>query len=134
MSSVGCIAFFHFKEYGSPRHVIHYEQPQQVRMLRYQHDGQQLLAALRGRSLSLWDPTSPLHPLLGLTKCSGWYANSIYYSLLLNVFVGLQIQRGHDAIQISSLRRLTAANWPYGTTALQTALFASFLSEVLYQI
>jgi len=48
VASPGCIVFFHINGYGAPKHVIHYEQPQQVRQLKFQRCGKTLLAALRG--------------------------------------------------------------------------------------
>ena len=73
VASPGCLTFFHINGMGSPRHVIHYEQPQQVRQLKYQKvASQQLLAALRGGGVSLWDPMKSLRPLFGFINSRGW--------------------------------------------------------------
>lgn len=34
VASPGCLTFFHLNGLGSPRLVIHYEQPQQIRQLK----------------------------------------------------------------------------------------------------
>eukprot|EP01035_Chromulina_nebulosa_P018904 gene18904-24706_t len=72
IASPGCLSFFHLNGYGSPKQVIHYEQPQQIRQLKYQRGGNQLLAAIRGGGLSLWDPNKPLRPLQGVCRGNGW--------------------------------------------------------------
>lgn len=66
-SSPGCITFYNLNAYGNPYHVIHYEQPQQIRQLKFQLDSMNcnnILCALRGPSISLWDPQRKLRPLL----------------------------------------------------------------------
>ena len=70
VASPGCLTFFLLSGLGSPRHVIHYEQPQQIRQIRYQKQGH--LAALRGGVVSLWDPSKSLRPLLGFVQSAGW--------------------------------------------------------------
>lgn len=70
VASPGCLTFFLLSGLGSPRHVIHYEQPQQIRQIRYQKHGH--LAALRGGVVSLWDPSKSLRPLLGFVQSAGW--------------------------------------------------------------
>jgi hypothetical protein len=70
VASPGCLTFFLLSGSGSPRHVIHYEQPQQIRRIRYQKLGH--LAALRGGVVSLWDPSKSLRPLLGFVQSPGW--------------------------------------------------------------
>lgn len=70
VASPGCLTFFLLSGLGSPRHVIHYEQPQQIRQIRYQKYGH--LAALRGGVVSLWDPSKSLRPLLGFVHSTGW--------------------------------------------------------------
>lgn len=70
VSSPGCMTFFHLNGLGVPRHVIHYEQPQQIRKIKYQKEGK--LATLRGGIVTFWDPFHSLRPLLGLVQSSGW--------------------------------------------------------------
>jgi hypothetical protein len=72
VASPGCLTFFRLNGLGSPHHVIHYEQPAQIRQIRYQKYGH--LAALRGGIVSLWDPSPSrtLRPLLGFVQSSGW--------------------------------------------------------------
>lgn len=70
VASPGCMTFFHLNGLGSPRHVIHYEQPQQIRRVKYQKEGK--LGTLRGGIVSFWDPFHSLRPLLGLVQSSGW--------------------------------------------------------------
>lgn len=73
VSSPGCITFFHLNGMGSPRHVIHYEQPQQIKQLKYQRlPNQQFLAVLRGGGVSLFDPMKSLKPLSGFANCKDW--------------------------------------------------------------
>jgi hypothetical protein len=69
VASPGCLGFFHLNGLGSPRHVIHYEQPKQVRSLRYQRTGN--LAALRAGIVSLWDTTNSLRPVIGMLQSPG---------------------------------------------------------------
>jgi hypothetical protein len=71
VASPGCLTFFRLNGLGSPHHVIHYEQPAQIRRIRYQKYDH--LAALRGGIVSLWDPSRTLRPLLGFIQSSGWY-------------------------------------------------------------
>lgn len=73
VASPGCLTFFDIDGLGAPKHFIYYEQPQQVRRIRYQKNG--ILAALRGGSVSLWDPAHSLRPLLGFIQDSGWITN-----------------------------------------------------------
>ena len=73
VASPGCFTFFDVDGLGMPKHVIHYEQPQQVRRIRFQKDG--TLAALRGGTVSLWDPAHSIRPLLGFIQDSGWITN-----------------------------------------------------------
>jgi hypothetical protein len=70
VASPGCMTFFHLNSLSFPRHVIHYEQPQQIRRVKYQREGK--LAALRGGIVSFWDPLHSLRPTLGLVQSSGW--------------------------------------------------------------
>lgn len=70
VASPGCMAFFHLNGLGAPRHVIHYEQPQQIRRVKYQKEGK--LGTLRGGIVSFWDPFHSLRPLLGLVQSTGW--------------------------------------------------------------
>jgi hypothetical protein len=79
VTSPGCMTFFHLNGLGAPRHVIHYEQPQQIRKVRYQKEGK--LATLRGGIVSFWDPFHSLRPLIGLVQSSGW---SVYFPLSLS--------------------------------------------------
>lgn len=72
IASPGCIGFFHINGFGSPKHVIHYEQPQQIRQLKFQRGGQSFIAALRGPSVSLWDSVQSVRPLAGLIGNTGW--------------------------------------------------------------
>jgi WD40 repeat protein len=72
VSSPGCITLFNINGFGSPKYVIHYEQPQQVRQLKFQRSNHLILAALRGPGLSLWDPNNPIRPLKGLISSAGW--------------------------------------------------------------
>lgn len=76
VSSPGCISFFHLHGLGSPRHVIHYEQPHQIRLLRFQRSTQQLLSTLRGGSISIWDPSKLLRPLNGFIRSKGWITHT----------------------------------------------------------
>ena len=78
VASPGCLTFFHLTGVGSPCHVIHYEQPQQIRQLRFQKFG--LLAALRGGVISLWDPSKSLRPLIGFIRGSGWITDLSWHS------------------------------------------------------
>ena len=73
VASPGCLTFFHLNGMGTPRHVIHYEQPQQIRQLKYQKTSSQfLLATLRGGGVSLFDPSKSLRPLTGFIGSKGW--------------------------------------------------------------
>ena len=76
VSSPGCLTFFNLYNLGTPRHVIHYEQPQQVRQVRFQKNGG-YVAALRAGVVSLWDPAKSLRPLLGL----------IQYDIAQNIYI-----------------------------------------------
>ena len=88
ISCPGCLSFFdlrvsngpkcelnvppNFFEYsGSPKHVIHYEQPQQIRKLKYKPFTSSF-AALRGGILSLWDPVKTFKPVQGFLSSLGW--------------------------------------------------------------
>lgn len=83
VASPGCLTFFHLAGLGSPRHVIHYEQPQQIRQLRYQKYGS--LAALRGGVISLWDPSKSLRPLIGFVQSPGWITDLNWNPLNHNI-------------------------------------------------
>jgi hypothetical protein len=81
VASPGCLTFFGHGLYGQPKHVIHYEQPQQVRQLRYQKttaSGDQgssvgaLLGTLRGGSVAIFDPSKPFRPLQSHIQGRGW--------------------------------------------------------------
>lgn len=91
VASPGCMTFFHLNGLGAPRHVIHYEQPQQIRGVKYQKEGK--LGTLRGGIVSFWDPFHSLRPLLGLVQSSGWYILTIlflfFFFLLLLFFNNL---------------------------------------------
>ena len=76
VSSPGCLTFFNLYNLGTPRHVIHYEQPQQIRQVRFQKNGS-YVAALRAGVVSLWDPAKSLKPLLGL----------IQYDIAQNIYI-----------------------------------------------
>lgn len=83
VAAPGCMTFFHLNGLGAPRHVIHYEQPQQVRQIRYQRlVGSTILAALRGGVVSLWDPSKSLRPLVGFVQSSstGSYLTDMQWS------------------------------------------------------
>jgi hypothetical protein len=83
VAAPGCMTFFHLNGLGAPRHVIHYEQPQQVRQVRYQRlVGSTILAALRGGVVSLWDPSKSLRPLVGFVQSSspGSYLTDMQWS------------------------------------------------------
>jgi hypothetical protein len=69
IASPGCLSFFNLNGLGSPRHVIHYEQPKQVRSLKYQRTGN--LAALRAGIVSIWDTTNSLRPVIGMLQSPG---------------------------------------------------------------
>ena len=78
VASPGCLTFFHLNGLGSPRHVIHYEQPHQIRTIRFQQYG--LLAALRGGVVSLWNPSQSLRPLLGFVSSTGWLTDISWHA------------------------------------------------------
>ena len=67
VAAPGCLTFYNLNALGSPRHVIHYEQPQQVRQVSFQKHGYKV-AALRGGVVSLWDVSKTLKPLIGIIK------------------------------------------------------------------
>lgn len=71
VASPGCLTLFSLNALGAPRHIIHYEQPQQIRKVKCQKEGK--LAALRGGVVSFWDPLHSLRPLLGVVQSTGWY-------------------------------------------------------------
>ena len=71
VASPGCLTFFRLNGLGTPRHVIHYEQPQQVRQIKYQRQGGHMLSALRAGVVSLWEPARALRPLVGHIKSQG---------------------------------------------------------------
>jgi len=86
VAAPGCLTFFHLNGLGAPRHVLHYEQPEQVRKLRYQRQtgGSATLAALRSGIVSLWDPSRLLRPLLALVQSHsppGSYITDMQWSL-----------------------------------------------------
>lgn len=75
VAAPGCLTWFKLSGHGTPRHVIHYEQPQQVHRVKFQREGGALLAALRAGVVSLWEPAKSLQPLIGHAKSSGWIAD-----------------------------------------------------------
>ena len=96
VASPGCLTFFHLNGLGSPRHVIHYEQPHQIRTIRFQQYG--LLAALRGGVVSLWDPSKSLRPLLGFVSSTGWLTDISWHAGNCNMLASSSDASGGVAI------------------------------------
>jgi hypothetical protein len=120
VASPGCLTFFLLSGLGSPRHVIHYEQPQQIRQIRYQKHGH--LAALRGGVVSLWDPSKSLRPLLGFVQSAGWITDLNWNSANHNVLATSSDSGGgislwdmrapsYSTLQISAGQVATSVDW-----------------------
>jgi hypothetical protein len=120
VASPGCLTFFLLSGLGSPRHVIHYEQPQQIRQIRYQKQGH--LAALRGGVVSLWDPSKSLRPLLGFVQSAGWITDLNWNSSNHNVLATSSDSGGgislwdmrapsYSTLQISAGQVTTSVDW-----------------------
>ena len=90
VASPGCLTFFHLNGLGSPRHVIHYEQPKQIRAIRYQKTGN--LAGLRAGIISLWDTTNSLRPLIGLLQSPGYSIVDLQWSNFNHNLLGASFQ------------------------------------------
>ena len=91
VSSPGCLTFFDLKGLGKsrqelavpkpliesvavPANVLHYEQPQQIRKIKYRQQSD-IFAALRCGIVSLWNPNSALKPVQGFISSQGWITN-----------------------------------------------------------
>ena len=120
VASPGCLTFFLLSGSGSPRHVIHYEQPQQIRQIRYQKLGH--LAALRGGVVSLWDPSKCLRPLLGFVQSPGWITDLNWNLSNYNILATCSDSGGgislwdvrspsYSTMQLSAGRVTTSVDW-----------------------
>ena len=130
VASPGCLTFFHLAGLGSPRHVIHYEQPQQIRQLRYQKNG--FLAALRGGVISLWDPSKSLRPLIGFIQSSGWITDLNFHPTNCNILATSSDTAGgvslwdirspaYSTMQMLSGQVATSVDWCPSNTNLLAA-------------
>ena len=98
VASPGCLTFFKLNGLGTPRHVIHYEQPQQVRQIKYQRQGGALLSVLRAGVVSLWEPAKALRPLIGHIKSQGGWISDMAWSPSNGNLLATSCDGGHVSI------------------------------------
>ena len=78
ISSPGCLTVFSSND-TIPKRVIHYEQPKQVRKLRFQSFGN--IAVLRCGVVSLWNPQNSLRPLMDIIQVPNAVLNDFEFSV-----------------------------------------------------
>lgn len=107
IASPGCLTFFRLQGLGTPRHVIHYEQPQQVRQVKHQRQGGLLISALRAGVVSLWEPAKSLRPLLGHVRSQGGNITDMSWSPRDMHVLATSSDAGH-----ASLWDVRVPTWP----------------------
>ena len=95
IASPGCLSFYDLNGIGSPRQVIHYEQPLKITKLIYQFGGQ--VAALRGGVVSLFDPNAAMRPLKASIK-SSYTMNDMDCSSSYTSLIGVCFDNGSTRI------------------------------------
>ena len=70
VSSSSDLAFYRLEDLGSPNHIISFEQSVKYNTTKFQHGGQCLVSCVSDRTVSVWDPSKSVQPMIDFIHAS----------------------------------------------------------------